>query len=249
MNGEYLNYQFSVFGDFSDITPNNSQVLIDILSLYKDKNFIPSIFQEVPVGIIQSKSSNRIMLSNADGWNMNIGNIRIDLILSKNGNTKYENMDFELVLKDAKELLNKLLNMYQKKANRIALNTSFLFNVEDSKKFDKNYVKRGNLVKFYDEKNNVEWEERKITQIKDEKFDNQEVVNIGTALSKTSGEIIIGNKTTPFSNRIIMQLDINTAPNNATHRFDNEKINLFFDIANKYKSELEASVQEIINND
>ena len=32
------------------------------------KNFIPSIFQEIPAGILPVKSNNRIMLSNADGW-------------------------------------------------------------------------------------------------------------------------------------------------------------------------------------
>ena len=98
MKGKKLNYQFSVFGDFSDITPNNSQNIIDLLNLYKDKNFIPSIFQEIPAEIIPAKSNNRIMLSNADGWNMNIGNVRIDLSITYNEKGKYSDMNIDNII-------------------------------------------------------------------------------------------------------------------------------------------------------
>ena len=34
MENKKLNYQFTVFGDFSDISPNNSKTIINLLSLY-----------------------------------------------------------------------------------------------------------------------------------------------------------------------------------------------------------------------
>lgn len=249
MKGKYLNYQFSLFGDFSDISPSNSQTVIDLLSLYKDKNFIPSIFQEIPVGILPAKSNNRIMLSNADGWNMNIGNVRIDLLITYNEKGKYADMDIDVLTNEAKEILNKILDFYKKKANRMALNTTFLVDSDDSKKISDKYVKRGNLVKFYNDKQSVEWEERDISQITENSFDENELINIGTAINKTSGEIGIGNKITTFNNRIIVQFDFNTSPKNTTHRFDNEKINAFFDTAKKYKNDLESNIQEILDNE
>lgn len=79
MENKKLNYQFKVFGDFSDISPNNSKTIINLLSLYEDKNFVPSVFQEIPLDIIPSQINNRISLTNEDGWNINIGNSRLDL--------------------------------------------------------------------------------------------------------------------------------------------------------------------------
>lgn len=248
MKGKYLNYQFSVFGDFSDINPNNSQTVIELLSLYKDKNFIPSIFQEIPVGIMPVKSNNRIMLSNSEGWNMNIGNIRIDLSITYNEKGKYESMDIESIISEAKEILDRILDKYKKKGNRIALNTTFLFDDDDSKKINDNYIRRGSLIKFYNDKQSEEWEERIISQVKESKLDN-EIINIGTLLSKSSGEIGMGGKNIVFINRIIMQFDINTTPKNTTHRFDNEKINAFFDIANSYKNNLQSNIQEMLDNE
>ena len=249
MKGKYLNYQFSVFGDFSDISPSNSQTVIDLLSLYKEKNFIPSIFQEIPAGILPVKSNNRIMLSNADGWNMNIGNVRIDLLIAYNEKGKYADMDVDSIISEAKEVLNKILDFYKKKANRIAFNTAFLCDSDDSKKISDKYVNRGSLINFYNDKHSVEWEERDISQITDNSFDEIELINIGTAITKTSGEIGIGNKFTTFNNRIIVTFDFNTTPKNTTHRFDNEKINTFFDIAKNYKNDLESNIQEILDNE
>ena len=248
MKGKKLNYQFSLFGDFSDITPNNSQDIIDLLNLYKDKNFIPSIFQEIPAEIIPAKSNNRIMLSNADGWNMNIGNVRIDLSITYNEKGKYSDMNIDNIINEAKEIFEKILKLYQKKCNRIALNTTFLFEDEESKKISNKYNKRGSLIKFYNENESEEWNERYISQIKEKKFDD-EIINIGTALNKTSGEIGIGNKTITFNDRIILQFDINTSPRITTHRFDIQKVNTFFDIPKAYKDRLETDIQEIIDNE
>ncbi len=54
MENKKLNYQFTVFGEFSDISPNNSKTIINLLSSYEDKNFVPSVFQENPLDIIPS---------------------------------------------------------------------------------------------------------------------------------------------------------------------------------------------------
>jgi len=247
MKGKYLNYQFSIFGDFSDISPNNSQNVIDLLSLYKDKNFIPSIFQEIPIGIIPVKSNNRIMLSNADGWNMNIGNNRVDLSMTYNEKGKYADMNIGTIIEEVKDIFKRLLELYNKKSNRIALNTTFLFDEEDGRKINDKFTERGNIINFYNENKSEEWNERYLSQKVEEKIDN-EVINVGTALSKSSGEIGLGNKTITFNNGIILQFDINTTPKITTHRFDTQKINTFFDIAKSYKDILESDIQEIINN-
>ncbi|MBR3888672.1 MAG: hypothetical protein IKJ32_06195 [Clostridia bacterium] len=248
MEGNYLNYQFSIFGDFSDITPNDSKNVIELLKLYEDMNFIPSIFQEIPLGGLPSKLTNRIMLSNSDGWSMNIGNVRIDLSISKNEKSKFKDMNIDEILVEVKEIFKRFLNLYNKKCNRIAFNTLFLFELQQSQQIDDKHAEKGNLIQFYNENKIEEWNEKYISQVEEQSLDN-EIINIGTLLNKSSGEILLGNKGITFENNIVLQFDINTTPRISTHRFDDVKVNMFFDIAKSYKNILETHIQGIIDNE
>ena len=119
--------------------------------------------------------------------------------------------------------------------------------MEYGRKINDKFSERGSIIYFYKENKSEGWNERYLSQKVEKKFDN-EVINVGTALSKSSGEIGLGNKTITFNNGIILQFDINTTPKITTHRFDTQKINTFFDIAKSYKDILEADIQELITN-
>ena len=110
MENKNLNYQFTIFGDFSDISPNNTKIIIDLLSLYEDKNFIPSVFQEIPLDLIPSQVNNRIALSNNDGWNINIGNNRLDASISYKSKGKYADMDLQMLSNEGIEMIRKILD-------------------------------------------------------------------------------------------------------------------------------------------
>lgn len=244
MEGKNLNYQFSVFGDFTDITPNNSQIIIDLLSMYKDKNFIPSIFQEIPFNIISGKNNNRIMLSNNDGWQMNIGNARLDLSITPDEKSKYYNMDLNQIIKEACDIIATLLEKYEKKCNRIALNTMFLFDKGDSIRIENKYQTKGRLIAFYNTNISEEWNERIISQVVNEEFNN-EIINVGVNLIRGEGEFTVLNKIIPF-NGISMQIDINTTPTITTHRFGTMEIKKFFEIAVNYKNTIESDIEELL---
>lgn len=242
MEGKVLNYQFSIFGDFRDISPNNSQIIIDLLSEYKEKNFIPSIFQEVPFNLIPSAINNRIMLSNNEGWQMNIGNNRIDLSIPLIEKGKYADMNLNIISVEACEIINKILKKYNKKANRIALNSTFLMNRDLSKKLDKIYEEKGRVIDFYNQNKVKEWNERTISEIIDSEFDDEKI-NIGIIIYKGKGQYQIANKTTSFDG-ITIQFDINTVPENINFRFDDKAIKKFFKIAIKYKDQIEKEIEE-----
>ena len=242
MEGKKLNYQFSIFGDFRDISPNNSQIIIDLLSEYKEKNFIPSIFQEVPFNIIPGQINNRIMLSNNDGWQMNIGNNRIDLSIPLIEKAKYADMNIETISIEACEIIGKIINKYNKQANRIALNTTFLMDSALSKKLDRIYEDKGRVIDFYNQNKIKEWNERTISEIVDSEFDSEKI-NIGININKGKGQYQIANKITPFDG-ITIQFDINTIPENIDYRFGDEAIKKFFEIAIKYKNNIEKQIEE-----
>lgn len=242
MEGKKLNYQFSIFGDFRDISPNNSQIIIDLLSEYKERNFIPSIFQEIPFNIAPSTVSNRIMLSNNDGWQMNIGNNRIDLSIPLIEKGKYADMNIETISVEACEIIEKIINKFNKQSNRIALNTTFLMGSDMSKKLDEIYENKGRVIEFYNQNKIKEWNERIISEIIDSEFNNEKI-NIGININKGKGQYQIINKVSSFDG-IIIQFDINTIPENIDLRFKGKDIKKFFETAIKYKNQIEKEIEE-----
>ena len=178
MENKKLNYQFTVFGDFSDISPNNSKTIINLLSLYEDKNFVPSVFQEIPLDIIPSQINNRISLTNEDGWNINIGNSRLDLSIAYKEKGKYKDMNLETLSIEAIDMITKLLENYSKSGNRLALNTMYVLGDDESKILTSKYNKKEKLLNFYNENGSDEWNERIMSQVICEDFDN-ETINVG----------------------------------------------------------------------
>lgn len=240
MEGTNLNYQFSIFGDFRDISPKKSETVMELLMLYKDKNFIPSIFQEIQMGPIPNSPENRIMLINSDGWQINIGNTRVDITISYKESSKYSSMSIEETKDEACDIIKKLLEKYNKKCNRLALNTLFICSPEYSAKIEKKYLDKGRANDFYNINISQEWNERISSPIVVPDFYN-EVINVGMNTIKGQGHYVTENKTVQF-NGITLQIDINTLPNEQTYRFDYEKINKFFNTAISYKYELEKGI-------
>ena len=85
-----LNYQYTLFGEFSDIKPDDPDTIIKLISLFKEESFMPASFQEFNMNIMPPKMDNRISLINKDGITINIGNTRLDLIFAYNEQGKYK---------------------------------------------------------------------------------------------------------------------------------------------------------------
>lgn len=248
MENKNLNYQFTIFGDFSDISPNNTKIIIDLLSLYEDKNFIPSVFQEIPLDLIPSQVNNRIALSNNDGWNINIGNNRLDVSISYKSKGKYADMDLQMLSNEGIEMIRKILDKYEKNGNRLALNTMYILGDKESKILTTKYNQKEKLLDFYNKNSTDEWNERIMTQVNCEKF-NDETLNVGTNINKVkNAQVIIDEKNVSY-NGIILQVDINTTPETKNYRFDSTNINHFFDVAIEYNQKIYSNVQELVINE
>lgn len=246
MENKNLNYQFTVFGDFSDISPNNSRTIINLLTLYEDKNFIPSVFQEIQLDLIPSQVNNRISLSNNDGWNINIGNNRLDVSIPYKNKGRYENMDLQTLSSEAIEMIRKLLEKYDRNGNRLALNTMYIFGDKESRILTTKYNRKEKLLDFYNENNTDEWNERIMSQVNCEKFNN-ETLNIGTDINKVKNAQIIVDGKNIIHNGVILQMDINTTPEIKNYRFNTTSIGQFFGIAIEYNQKIYSNVQELIN--
>lgn len=248
MENKKLNYQFTVFGDFSDISPNNSKTIINLLSLYEDKNFVPSVFQEIPLDIIPSQINNRISLTNEDGWNINIGNSRLDLSIAYKEKGKYKDMNLETLSIEAVDMITKLLENYSKSGNRLALNTMYVLGDDESKILTSKYNKKEKLLNFYNENGSDEWNERIMSQVICKDFDN-ETINVGTNINKVKkAQVVIDDKSVEC-NGIILQMDINTTPEIKSYRFDTTNISKFFNVAIGYNKTIYSNIQELVENE
>ena len=248
MENKKLNYQFTVFGDFSDISPNNSKTTINLLSLQEEKNFMPSIFQEILSDSTPAQVNNRIALENAEGWYISIGTSRLDISMSYKEKSNYKDMDINVVTEKAVELITKLFTEYEKSGNRLALNTAYILGDTESRILTNKYNEKEKILSFYNNHNSDEWNERIMSQVYCEKFNN-ETLNVGTNINKVkNAQIIIEDKSVEC-NGVILQMDINTTPENKSYRFNTKNIKKFFDVAIEYNNKIYSDVQELVKNE
>lgn len=144
-----LKYQYSIFGDFSDISPEKSEIIIKLMTLFSKENFIPASFQELSMNQIPTIMDSRISLSNKDGLSVNIGNKRLDIEFDYLEDGKYYNMDIEEITQKAMEIISLLMNEFKKTCNRIALNTTELLDEVKSKKITDMFYNTKNIFEYY----------------------------------------------------------------------------------------------------
>lgn len=234
-----LNYQYTLFGEFSDIKPENSDIIIKLMTIFNGENFMPASFQEFSMNMMPPKIDNRISLINNDGVTINIGNTRVDLIVAYNEQGKYKEMEIKETTKRAVEMLNKLLKEFNKTCNRIALNTMQILSTDESKRIIQKYDSMQQLVKYYNDNNAFEWNQRFVTKKQCEPI--QEEMNVITNVSKTKGELANNNNIILFDG-IMLQFDINTLPNKLNYRFGQEEVKNFFESAISEKENIEKNL-------
>lgn len=236
-----LNYQFSIFGEFSDITPENSGITIKLMKKFDGEKFIPNIFQELSMNTMPPKIDNRISLINTDGWTISIGNERIDVSVDYNDDGAYKDMQLDEIELKAVKMLESIMEIFGKTCKRIALNTTELLDDVKSQKIIEKYLSRGRLLNYYDSNIPYEWNERYVANV--ECTDINEKINVITNITKSQGKLSNNNtgKTIDFDG-IMIQFDINTLPNNVNYRFSHSDIKHFFKKAVLAKKEIEKNI-------
>jgi hypothetical protein len=86
-------YQTNVFGNLADIAPS-PEIISKLLMLFRDKNLLPSTFQEISPFSSGPQARLRLSSSN-DEWNVNFASHRIDIEINST-DPKGQNLETEI---------------------------------------------------------------------------------------------------------------------------------------------------------
>ncbi|MBE1427006.1 hypothetical protein H4684_003690 [Desulfomicrobium macestii] len=241
INGKY---QASIFGNFTDISPN-SENIIKILSLFKEENYIPSTIQEISQ--IASGNAHRVQLiTNDREWHINFLTNRIDIEknpIDSKGNNLGKIEDFTNY---SVKTFEKILLEFNKKSSRFSLVTSGLLKEISSEKLDCIYCKLFNQIKFYEDNPPFEWNFRTVSKIKKELLGSQENYNIISSINRLQGIFSSQSESYNFD-RIEVQFDINTTHENQETRFELKHIDEFMKQAVSIRADLIEEFKEYLD--
>lgn len=238
-----LKYQAVLFLNAQDINANQSNIK-NLMTQFSDKELLPGTFQEI--GPFLPVPSPRIRLSSVSNeWEIIIGSTRIDI--EKNPITlKGENLgDLKEFCTEASSAFGKILELFPRKSNRVALVTRFFLKEMSEDQLKKTYQKLFNSPKTYTDNNPFEWNWRSVVKIPKAFSDKKEDLNYITSLGRTTSELR-EQTAVILLDRIEINIDINTSNLIVDNRFEKEDVDAFFSSANIWHDELVNEIIEFI---
>lgn len=226
-----LNYQASIFGNFSDIKFDQEN-LSKIQPIFSDY-----IVNAVPITAIDIRtnrliSDNRIQLiSNDKQYYITFLPERIDFTYNLIKDNVI-NIDLDIVKNNIKEKVNKTLSEFCKlKINRLANSCNFLSRIYSKEEVIQEINKYSSPSSFYSTIENLcEWQirlnnrDRKL--INENLEDNNNIVNLSLSVESDTKYRIVGT------------MDINTNPRNEDLRFKIDDLLIYMDYATDKMKEL-----------
>lgn len=226
-----LNYQASIFGNFSDIKFDQEN-LSKIQPIFSDY-----IVNAVPITAIDVRtnrliSDNRIQLiSNDKQYYITFLPERIDFTYNLIKDNVI-NIDLDIVKNNIKEKVNKTLSEFSKlKINRLANSCNFLSRIYSKEEVIQEINKYSSPSSFYSTIENLcEWQirlnnrDRKL--INENLEDNNNIVNLSLSVESDTKYRIVGT------------MDINTNPRNEDLRFKIDDLLIYMDYATDKMKEL-----------
>ncbi len=238
-----INHQASVFMNCENLGPF-PEVISTMMNMFHDMNLIPNTFQEI---IPNQKPAVRLRLSTTDNeWEVRLVSNRIDIFWNQTdpkGSNIGELPDFNAY---AVDIFTKIMDTYKKRANRFALISTSLLEEMDNARLDSIYFRLFNPITFFGEHPPFEWDCRSASHITLPILKIQDVFNTIVLIKRVQGEMILPIGGTHFD-RIMLQFDINTSPENQESRFKSNHIKPFYDIALDQYTALLKQVLEYIN--
>ena len=239
-----MRYQVSIFVDANDITPS-PEMIGPLIDIFRDKNFIPNTFQEIGPSSPAPRVRLRLSTMNNE-WGIAFATNRIDINknpIEPRGTNLGELPSF---CSEAMELFERILNKFNKKANRLTLNTTGLYEEMTEAQLSAAYAKLFKTTKFYSENPPFEWDWRSVSEIPTTILELTDSLNVIIVLRRVTGEI---SEQSGVSNidRIQCSPDINTPGKNTNYRFELPHINNFFSQALEIHNMLIEQIEEYIN--
>lgn len=222
-----IDFQFSIFGEFSYIKASIDNI-IKIMDGIKQYSLLPSTITNKNIDVNTNKiiSENRIAFTSEDQtFNFRINNDRIDFNYNKNMQVK-DNEEYKSFIEEKiqylKGISSKLIDIFDIKSNRFAINTNILGqNIINNKEKDY-FIKNIIPFEYYKEKNVIEWSYSSTARDKMVISGRDELLNIITTLSLVTNTI-------NSEKRLICHFDINTLQSNEYKFTKNDDINDFFE--------------------
>ncbi len=228
-----LKYQASVFTPSIDA---NSTNISQLMGLFVDKGFIPTTHQEL--SNINPTPQLRFSLNSPNNeWSISFRSNRIDI--EKNQiDAKGNNIgNIEAFCDDVIDILLKILKKYPQKANRLALASNLVLKEMTSKALDEIYPKLFNPTQTYLDNKPIEWNFRTASRV-NKKINNQdESLNFIIEIGRFTGQMNFNQSIVPLD-RIAINPDLNTIPNNTKNRFDEADITSFYQEVHIWYNEL-----------
>jgi len=211
-----VRYQAVAF--MSSIEASQSNIS-QLMGLFADKGLIPTTFQEMTVMALPTQPQLRFALQSPNNeWNIRFGIDRIDIFKNATDEKGKNIGTIEQFCADVSDIFAKISSKYPQKANRLALSGNILLEEMTTEKLNGVYEKLFNSIKLYSENKPVEWNLRINSRVQRQINSISEQMNFISEINRVSGLLNIDQKLVPID-RIAVNLDINTIPNNIESRF------------------------------
>jgi len=239
-----LQYQASIFVNASDIQPN-PDTMTRLITLFRDKELIPSTFQEI--GPKTPNPTLRLRMSSSNNeWAINFASERIDIEKTTVGFDNERMGDIEVFYNEVCALYERILGIYTKKANRLSLISGYMLEEMGDVELNEKYFKLFSPPKFYVDNPPFEWNWRSASKYTAEFLGEDEYLNVITAINRAKGQLGKKGQIIPID-RIHLQYDINTVPENQDFRFEMPNIRAFLESVSELQKQFIAEQLEYLN--
>ncbi|MDR1884563.1 MAG: hypothetical protein LBR26_17585 [Prevotella sp.] len=240
-----IRYQASIFAPSIDATPQN---ISEMMNLFLDKGVVPTTQQELAtlnadaIAVPQLRFS---LNSPNNEWVIHFGIERIDISQNQT-DAKGNNIgSIEQFSTEASDIFVRIINKYQWKANRLAISGNLILKEMLPQALDEIYPKLFNPTRIYKENKPFEWNFRAVSHIEKKINGNDEILNYITEANRFTGQLNFNQSIVPLD-RIAVNLDINTVPNNANNRFEKlDIIDFYSNVHGWYNDLLNELIEKI----
>ena len=240
-----LKYQASIFVDAIDIKPEPDTIKL-LIDVFRDMSLIPSTFQQISPP--EPAPHTRLQFSSQDNeWAVRFATHRIDIERNPTdlkGSNLGDLLEFCSVVNDSFE---RLVTIFKKRANRIALITNFMLGEMTNKRLMSVYRKLFTPPKFYADNSPYEWDWRAVSKIPIKLQKLNEDINVITTVKRLRSQYGKGPEIIGGFDRIQLSYDINTSQDNREYRFALPQIKNFYQNAVGLHNEVCKELLEYIN--
>lgn len=253
MNIKTVSLQFSVFGDFQEIsaTPEIINMLTELFRGFREPLLPVSIQQTTELNNKSDGPSSKkdgfmslIFFNSQKNFSIQFNSSRIDLEkIIQIENSSSEDNEIDLFKEDTMFVLKKVLTQYKKKCNRLAIVRKSITKEMSDEKINSIFNRIFQLPNELTSHEKRHWN-FSVTNRFEFKFStcNEKINSIITFARSMKEPIDLDLD----KNRFALILDVNTIPENKEHRFDIEDINFFFDDVFKFQNNQISTFSEHI---